>query len=1356
RWTVPGEGHLSVRRIVVRKGDDALVLDPNRPPDGYVDGAWLDGGDTWLGWAFRDLAGRAEEVRTLVHLFPDRPVYRPGDEVQLKGYVRSRFQGHLTPARGTGAIVVIGPGDAEWRLPVELSGGGSIHAVWQEDEPPTGAYVALFEDERGVRFGETSFRVEAYRLPTFEVSLTGPQNVTTVANDRAFDVGLVATYYAGGRVAARPVRWRVTQFPFAWTPASTTASPSLAGFAWSSDDRYSRGGGFRATPELAIDATTAANGESSLSLDPGIEADARPRTYLVEATVTGADDLTVTSTLRVDAVPAFVLGLKAPRYLPDAKAIPVEVVAVGPDGAVVPGLDTTVRLIRREWHSVLEAGDFTTGQAKYLTDVVDVPVRDTPVETGARAVSTSLPIDRPGVYLVEVEARDALDRVQVVRIDLYAGGEGAVGWEKPKAGTFDLSLDAKSYRPGKQANIVVRSPFQQGSALAVIEAPDGNRYRQVEVRGGQATLQIPIETGWVPRIPVHVVLRRGRTADPPADGFDTGKPQTVASTVWLPIDPVENQVTVTVSNPERALPGQTVPVTVKLADPDGKPLAGELTLWLVDQAVLALGREQRLDPVPDFVDGRESRMTVHDTRNQVLGQLPVDPMPGGDGELEEESVLDKATVRKDFRPLAYYAPSLKVPASGTLTVDVALPDNLTVFKIRAKAMSGAERFGVGTGQIAVRLPVVVQPALPRFVRPGDRFEAAGLVRVIEGDGGPGRVELAAAGLTVEGDAARAVPLDPALANRVAWPVTVTTPPIGEDGTLAYRTVKLTIGAKRSSDGASDAAETVLPLRDDRRVRYDRQLVDLASKGTATIPALTEPARPGSVHRSVVVGSHQGLLRMAAAVDVSRTGEPHGTDAILSRGRIVVGLGALRGPLGLEDDAEIRGIVDETVAWLPVVLDDRGLVAQYPGAAGRVWLTADALAFLADAKAQGYPVDGRITAALEGALTAALRSDYAYFLDGESWSERTAALYGLAVDGKFDAGYFAELARNTRFLVPEAQARTLLAATRGGQGASPAAVELAGKVSNEVVTELYQGKERYAGLKSRRTDRTPFVAPSEAREVATILRALLAATPSEPKLDELVDALVRLGKTDGWGQPNADAAATIALAEAQRTLAGPATTVSVADGARTTPLTLTATATLARATTASAGALTLTDSGAGPATALVVSRWIPAADGSAQAPEQSGFVVEREWLVVSASGPADRRPIAAAGTKLAVSVGQVLEEHVRIVNPVDRTDVIVVVPLAAGVEPLNPALATAGPDATPANRSTGNPTWTSFGDDRALYAFERLPKGTYDLYFRTKAAVAGTFVQPAASAEMVYDRRAIGLSAGAKVEITGGS
>jgi uncharacterized protein YfaS (alpha-2-macroglobulin family) len=1349
-WSAPGEttGSPHVARIVVRSGDDTLVLDTDHAPERFADGTWLDGYGGWLDWVFDELSVRVEQPRTMVHLFPERPIYRPGEEVHLKGYVRSRFQGHLTPVRGDATVIVEGP-DNRYELPVTLSAQGSFDTIWVEEEPPTGPYVVTVRTDDGEEHGRATFRVEAYRLPTFEVDLRGPGNRTTLPNDGPFEVGLSAVYYAGGRVADRPVRWRVTQYPYTWVPPVR----GLDGFAWSSDDRYARGGGFRATPELALDGTTAADGSAAIVLDPALEADARPRTWAVEATVTGADDQTVTANLTVRTVPPFVLGLQAPRWLEDVASIPAQVVALGPDGAPLPGLALTVRTIHRQWHSVLQQSDFTTGEARYLTDVVDVPHGETKVTSGAAPVAVSLPAPEPGVWLVEVEARDALGRVQVVQRDLFLKGEGAVSWEKPKAGTFELSPDRASYQPGQTAKIVVRSPFQEGQALVIVEAPAANRYLQLPVRGGQVTVSLPIEPGWVPRLPVHVILRRGRGDEVRTAGpLDLEKPQTVGATTWLAIEPVEHQVTVALAAPEKALPGATVPITLTVKDPKGKPVAGEATLWLVDQAVLALAKEARLDPVPDFVDARDSQLSLRDTRNDVLGLVPYDENPGGDGEEGgDDGVLANATVRKDFRPLAYYAPTLQVPASGTLTVQVKLPDNVTVWAVRAKVMAGAERFGAGTAELPVRLPVVVEPALPRFVRPGDTFQGGALARVVEGPGGPGRAELSVRGLTIEGPAARDLALDAVKATALSWSLGVPTPAVGEKGALLAADVSVKLGAKRTSDGASDAFEVTLPLRDDRRARYDRSVSTVAPGASLTVPAVPEPARPGSVERMVVVASDDGVVRMAAALDVLRRREPQCADAAISRGRVAVGLGALRGPLGLEDEDEVRRIVSETVTWLTGAVDAAGLVAQWPGNPGRVWLTADAVAFLAEAKAQGYPIDEKLLATASRALTGALRSDYPRFVSGESWMERTTALWGLASGGVLDPAYVAELGRNSRYLVPEAKARVLLAAARGKVDA-PVVAALTDDVSAQIRTELWQGAPRYAGLGTTGT-RSVFVAPSEARELGVLTQALVAVRPDEPKLPLVRDALVRLGAEDGWGQPNADAAALLALADWMRRSPVAPPSARVEQGGTVTALTGVVGAPVGRLVAPYGGVTTVVNTGKTPLVALVVTRWIPAADGSEVAPVAQGFVVEREWLRVNAAGPMDRAAVTR-GAVQRLTVGDVLEEHVRLVSPEERHHVVLTVPLAAGVEPLNPALLTSGRDAVPANAATIRPSWTAVLDDRVQYAFETLPKGTWDLYFRTRASTVGSFVQPAAVAELVYDRDVNGNSAGGRVVTAG--
>ncbi len=183
-----------------------------------------------------------------------------------------------------------------------------------------------------------------------------------------------------------------------------------------------------------------------------------------------------------------------------------------------------------------------------------------------------------------------------------------------------------------------------------------------------------------------------------------------------------------------------------------------MTLWLVDQAVLALGREARLDPLPSFLAAVRSFFTARDTRSMIFGFLPFVERPGGDEGEEGRNLLDRQTIRKNFQAVPYYNPTIVVGPDGTARVKVRLADDLTNFKLRAKAIAGPERFGFAVGHLEVRQPVVVQPALPRFVRPGDRFLAGATGRVVEGEAGPGKVQARFEGVTLDGPATRDVRL----------------------------------------------------------------------------------------------------------------------------------------------------------------------------------------------------------------------------------------------------------------------------------------------------------------------------------------------------------------------------------------------------------------------------------------------------------------------------------------------------------------------------------------------------------------------------------------------------------------------
>ncbi len=1355
-WQAPGnDPHKSVevRRIVVQKGVDLLVLDPRRAPDGYADGRWSPTHQPWLQWTQEVLTERQAAAQTLCHIFTERPVYRPEDTVYIKGYVRIRERGTLKPPAMSGTVVVEGPGDLVWRYPTTLSAMGSFYQAFAAEKLPTGVYHARFETAKGATLGRVSFRMEAYRIPEFEVQLHAPDRTPL---DREFKVGLTATYYAGGQVAAQPVRWRVTQFPYTWTPKGRE------GFQFSSDARYSSGGRFESSSTLQRDEVTDKDGASSLVINPAAEVTAQPRTYVVEATVTGANDQTVTAVEQVTALPPFVLGLKLPRFIERATTIEPEIIVLGHDDAPLAGQAVTVRMLHRQWHSVLQASDFSEGKARYVTDVVDEKVFETKITSGADVIKLPIPIKVAGVYVVELEAADRLGRSQTVSLDLYAGGEEPVNWSKPTTPVFTVSNDKATYDPGDTANLVLQSPFQKAMALAIVEAPDGNEYRWVPVEGGAASFQVPVRSTYVPELPVHFVLMRGRvpgTSPGPGSASDLGKPATMAATTWLKVNPVDNRVVVKLEHAARALPGQKISVTIRLSDPHGKPLPGEVTLWLVDQAVLALGKEQRLDPLPDFITPVVSRLAVRDTRNLAFGQLAFAELPGGDRGAREHGLLARMTVRKNFKTVPYYNPAIEVGPDGTVTVTVELPDNLTNFMIRAKAVSGPDRFGIGTSEIAVRLPVIVQPVLPRFVRPGDTFTAAAIGRVVEGEGGPGKAEIQVKGVELKEPATRDVTWVANHPERLDFGVSVPTPPLDDQGALSYQEVLFRVGVERTSDGARDGFEVSLPIRDDRRPASLRQLAEVEAGKPLAIPAIPEEARPGSVRRAILISDQPGLVRMAAGLNFLLT-YPYGcTEQRISCARAELALKKFRALLQQRgSDEDLDRAVRQTLEWIPSVVDGAGLTAYWPGSTGYVSLTAWVVQFLVEAKDAGYRVDPKLLDALTDSLEKALRSDYSRFIDGESFAERCWALVALAQAGKFNPSYAAELARKAQFLDLEAVAGVLQSFARNGDVSSATSKELAARLWDGVVVRLWQGREAYGGLQATAHARNGLILPSETRTVAEVTRGLARTDAKNPRLQVLIDGLVNLGRDDGWGTTNANASALLALAELlQPPFAGSKPhTAQVRFGDERKTVTLGQANPVGAVVSAGVGGgeVTLDPGGEGPVVVRVETTYVPRQDGSKVAPAAAGFVVTRELLRQRGGGePPEKVTLSEAGQTVGLSVGDVVEDHVQVVNPGDRFYVAIVVPLAAGMEPLNPNLTTAPPEAKPTGALTLVPTCAAYMDDGVSFYYNSLPKGTYDFYFRTRATIPGSFIQPPAQAELMYDGAVRGNGSGARIEVT---
>jgi uncharacterized protein YfaS (alpha-2-macroglobulin family) len=1346
--TSRGPAREQLRRISVIKGDDVLTIDPSAALDRYSASGWFPGNGNTLDWMQGNLANRHPAPKTLCHVFTERPIYRPDDPVHIKAYVRQLTDGGLTPG-GQGMkteIVVNGPDDAEWRYPMPVDAAGNIHYLFNEKTTATGTYEARIA-VNGVNCSTALFKKDAYRLPKFQVRLDTPK---TIPLDKPANVGMTATYYAGGAASDRPVRWRITQFPYAFAPKARE------GFTYATDTRYQSATPFEGSATLESSSKTDGEGRDHLTLDPTREKTNQPRRYVVEATVIGDDDKTVTNTEEVLALPSFVLGLKAPRYIEKADRIPIEFLMVDGNGNPLSGKPVTLRLLERQWSSILQASDFTEGKPKYRTEVVDEKRLEKTVTSGSDAVKMELPVNESGVYIVEIESADDLGRRQLVSIDLFVGGNQPVTWSRPPAQVFKVTTDKPAYIPGETATLVLESPFQTARALAIVEQPNGvNRYEWFDIKNGYGKFDLPIEKTFMPRLPVHFALMRGRlkgdTSNP--GGIDLRRPQTLAATAWVGVKSVKNIVTVKVENPDMAQPGDTIDLTVKLTDDTGKPIGGEVTLWMIDQAVLALAKEAPLDPLPNFIRDRGSRVGFSDTRNTVFGSLPLDEDPGGDVGAGDQALLNKVTIRKNFQPVPYYNPALMVDASGVAKVQVKLPDNLTNFKIRAKAVSGPDRFGFATGQISVRLPVIIEPNLPRFVRPGDQFTLAAIGRVVEGAGGPGRAEAKADGLDVTGPLTRTFDWVPNQLQHLDFAANVPTPSYTDAGAPMRQSVTVTLGVERTGDKARDAFSVDLPIKPDRAPTRKRMLSDIVSATPLTLPAVDQPVRPGTLKRSTLISTQPALVRFAAGLSYLRE-YPFGcAEQRISAARAE--LAAKQFAVALKDDQSgdrTERSVKDTLAWIGTVTDESGLVAFWPGMKGEVLPTAWSLAFMTEAQKAGFTVDAAQVATLKRSLKQALRSDYGGFVSGESYTERAWALSALAAAGELDSGYAAELLRKASYLSIEgvAQVRLALASAPSVDAASLKVLDDA--LWKGIVIKQRNGQQVYGGLQEGSTS-SPLILPSETRTVAEALRAVSTGGQADPRRELLVSALVTLGTGDGWGTTNANAEALLALSQFMAsTTNDPVQTVTVGSQ----QISVGGAHPLERVIAKDAGAVTITAAGASDMQKVTVQSdltYLPVEDGSHVAPASAGFVVTRQIAKLDPTGaPSNKLTLDQPGKTVALTVGDVVEDSVEIVNPTERHHVAIVIPLAAGIEPLNPALATAPPEATPSAEPTLKPAYMAFLDDQVTYFYETLPKGTFSFHFRGKASVPGKFIQPAAYAQLMYDDGVNANGAGALVTI----
>lgn len=710
------------------------------------------------------------------YIYTERPLYRPGQPVYFKGIVRHDDDLRYTLPDAKNVEVTILNQDGEvYRETLDLNPYGSFNDTFNLSENAAlGSYtISVRYPGTANEMSSITFTVAEYRRPEFQVDVqVNPQNVL---GGGGFSGRVQSEYYSGGGVSGAKVDWTVQSDPFAYTPPEKYSGYS---FIDRDDDVipfWKRGQDDGSSEIIAEGSTlTGMDGRASMELIADIAKANASRRLTLEATVTDISGFSVSGRAELTAHRSEgYAGIRTRQYVGRAgEEQTFDLVALDWFGKAIAGQSVDVEISERRWHSVQQQD--AQGNITWTSSVEDIPVTKLTglvLDENGEGQASFTPANG-GIYRARVTALDQFGNPASASTYLWVAGESYIPWRQTNDRSFSLVTDKTSYKPGDTAEILIASPFQ-GSAYALVTLERGKiRASEVILLENNSTIyQIPITNDMAPLVYVSVVVIKGIDVTNPRPNFKIGM-----ATLNVSTEQQEVKVEIT-PDKESAAPGEFVTYTVRTSDSSGRPVPAELSLGLSDLSTLSLLPANTVPILEYFYAPRALavRTSIGITNNieDFNEELKAAAAPGmgrggGSGGGKGEGEFGVPLVRSDFPDTAYWKADVVTNAEGVATVRLKLPDNLTIWRMEARAATQDTRVGQSTQDLRSTRPLLVRPQTPRFFVAGDRAVLGAAVHNNTGQDLTVTVSLDAQGLTLDGKSAQDVQIKNGQQAYVTW------------------------------------------------------------------------------------------------------------------------------------------------------------------------------------------------------------------------------------------------------------------------------------------------------------------------------------------------------------------------------------------------------------------------------------------------------------------------------------------------------------------------------------------------------------------------------------------------------------
>jgi len=658
--------------------------------------------------------GESDEPERRAFFETDRPVYRPGDRVEIRAILREGSIGAYRVDRKPLVVDVTQsyPQRSVARRTLTPNAFGSVSTSVQLPlDAALGDYTVSIGSEQ---LGQ--FEVQAYKKPEYTLDVVPTRPYVIAGDDATFKAHFA--YLFGASASNLKLNYSATiQYgnQYWYGPYSGRRSGT----------DYARESG---------DVTTDSSGDAEIRIptkSEGLDA-------TVNISVDGRDasGRTVTASA-VNSVSrgTYRILIQPSSWVGEAnKPSQIAVRTVTPDDLARPDASLRVRIVESRW-------------VKYETR--DVATHWLDIRTDARGETRfSFTPSEPGDYRYEVSGRDergndiAASQYQWV---LSPNDSWAPNLSEPK-----LIADKTAFLPGEKLGLTLVLANPAREAIVAVVTDRLVEHRVVAVRGRIATLRL----------------------DEPRDAqsarvyaYVPGNSGVATASTDVAIAPPPTHLTVSV-RPAKASyrPGDRAELRLHVMDDRGRAVHAEVSLGVVDEGIYALVDEQKVDPDEAFYhilgysygDVSWDRpyaypymlKTIAKVTSPSAGQLVKSgvgedvysvnagaeaasaALGGGRSLTSAYSAIASVAgvaVRTKFVDTAYWTPNALTDRNGDATIAFTWPENLTTWRASAVAVTVATQFGTQKADVLVTKPLLARLEIPRFLRAGDTATITGIV-----------------------------------------------------------------------------------------------------------------------------------------------------------------------------------------------------------------------------------------------------------------------------------------------------------------------------------------------------------------------------------------------------------------------------------------------------------------------------------------------------------------------------------------------------------------------------------------------------------------------------------------------------